>query len=269
MRGGSCLWTTIWNGVCLGNTAGYKDGLAAWNDFAIQCAGPISYDPSDIEGVLAASHFLACWAGDPAAFDKMCERLPEKTAEYGKKFNRQNGFIPLVKTLNLNSLPESISRGKFLENALSHPPLVSACPKTIAWVESLASQGEADAISDMMASPPASLVPEMLPALYGHRARYLREKKPEDALVACRKALELCPDDAANKHLRGILKRDLTNLLSTAKQADEAKKILASLTPDEIPDDMRESYLELAKKLEVKPVVSPLPPNKPAPEKKN
>ena len=260
---------TIWCGVCLGNTAGYKDGLAAWNDFAVQCAGPISYDTSEIGGVLAASHFLACWAGEPAAFEKMCERLPEKTAESGKKFNRQEGFIPLVKALNLNSLPESISFGKFLEKALSQPALVSTCPKTIAWVESLASHGEADVISDMMANPPASLVPEILPALYGYRARQLRENKPQEALIACRKALELCPDDAPNNHLRGPLKCDLAKLLVTAKQEDEAKKTLASLTPEEIPDEMRASYLELAKKLEVKPVVSPLPPKKPEPEKKN
>jgi len=263
---------TIWSGVCLGNTAGYKDGLAAWNDFAIQCATPISYDSSEISGVLAASHFLACWAGDPAAFDKMCERLPEKTAEFGKKFNRQDGFTPLVRFLfaarDLDNLPDNISRGKFVEKALGQPSLVTACPKTLAWVESLASQGEAAAISDLMANPPASLLPEMLPALYGFRARHLREKHPGDALIACRKALELCPDDAANKHLRGTLKRDLADLLSAAKQVDEAKKTLASLTSEEIPDEMRASYLELAKKLEVNPVVSPLPPKKPEPSKK-
>ena len=135
-------------------------------------------------------------------------------------------------------------------------------------MESLASQGQSEAISDLMANPPATLVPEFLPSLYGYRARFLREKKPEEALVACRKALEICPDDAANKHLRGTLKRDLADLLFAAKQVDEAKKTLASLTPEEIPDDMRTSYLELAKKLEVKPDVSALPPKKPEPEKK-
>ncbi len=264
---------TIWNGVCLGSTSGYKDGLPAWNDFAIQCAGPTAaYDPSQMTAALAASHFLGCWTGDPAAFDKMCERLPEKTADYGKKFNRQDSFTPLVRVLfsarKLDNLPETISRGVFIGKALSHPGFVSACPRDLAWVESLASQGQAEALSDLMANPPASLVPEFLPALYGYRARYLQEKQPEEALVACRKALELCPDDVANKHLRGTLKRDLANLLSAAKQVDEAKKTLASLTPEEIPDEMRASYLELAKKLEVKPVVSALPPKKPEPEKK-
>ncbi len=259
---------TIWIDVCLGKTKGYKDGLPAWNDFAVQCAGPISYDSSEIGGVLAVSHFLACWSGDPATFDQMCERLPEKTASYHKKFNRQDGFAAFVKMQNLDALPASISRSVFIEKALSQAGLASACPKTIAWVESLASQDLGEAISDLMANPPASLVPELLPALHGYRARYLREKNPAEALVSCRKALDLCPDDAATKHLRGVLKCDLTKLLSDAKQTDEAKKTLESLTPEEIPDHLRTSYLELAKKLEVKPIVSPLPPKKPVPSKK-
>ncbi len=259
---------TIWSGVCLGSTAGYKDGLAAWNDFAIQCATPISYDSSEISGVLAVSHFLASWSGDPAAFDKMCERLPEKTADYHKKFKRNDGFAAFVKMQNLDALPASISRSVFIEIALAQAGLASACSKTIAWVESLGSQGLGETISDLMANPPASLQPELLPALHGYRARFLREKNPAEALASCRKAIEICPVDAANNHLRGTLKRALADLLSAAKQVDEAKKTLASLTPEEIPDDMRASYLELAKKLEVKPVVSPLPPKKPEPSKK-
>jgi tetratricopeptide (TPR) repeat protein len=263
---------TIWNDVCVGNTAGYKDGLTAWNDFIIQCAGPIGYNSNQIDGALAASHFLACWTGDPAAFDRMCERLPEKTAGHGKKFNRQNGFTPFVKFVSagryLDNVPGTISREVFLPKALGHSGFVTSCPRNIDWVENLASQGQAETIDKLMENPPASLVPELLPPLYGYHARYLREKKPVEALAVCRKALELCPDDAANKFLRGALKLDLADLLFNAKQADEAKKTLASLTPEEIPDDMRASYLELAKKLEVKPVVTPLPPKKSETDKK-
>jgi tetratricopeptide (TPR) repeat protein len=264
---------TIWSQVCLGNTDGYKEGLAAWNDFAIKSAEAITYSYSQLDEPLATSHFLACWVGDPAAFDRMCELLAEKPAQSAKKFNRMDGFNPFMKSVSSNTslelLRDSISRRVFLEKALAQPGFATTYPISISWVQNLANQGNTEAIADIIENPPASLPPQLLPALYGYKARTIRQKDPAAAIAAGRKALELCPDVPANKTFRGYLKRDLAEIWSIDKQADEAKKALASLTPDEIADEMRASYLALAKKLEVKPVVQALPEKKPTPSKKD
>ena len=263
---------TIWSQVCLGDTSSYKDGLAAWNDFTIKCVEAISYSHSQIDGPLATSHFLSCWAGDPAAFDRMCELLTGKTTELGKKFNRKDGFTPFVKSLNsshnFEDLPETISRRVFLEKAFAQPGFATTYPTSVTWVENLAAQVQSEPIIQLVENPPASLPPALLPALYGYQARSIRNKEPVKAMAVFRKSLELCPDDAANKFFRGYLKRDLIDLLSADKQVDEATKMLASLTREEIADEMRPSYLALTKKLDVKPVVSALPEKKSKPSNK-
>lgn len=249
----------IWLDVCGGTTAGYKTGLPAWNDFMVKFAEQIaSYDPSEVNDALTVSHFLACWAGEPAAFDAMCGRLPGKLAEPMKQFVPDEGLLRFMESIRgragSRSMPEAVSYPAFMRKTLSNPGIASYIQNHPRCLDALMQVGGyAFELSVIAANPPTGLIPEALPALYWHCGKWLHEKKPAEALAALRKGIELCPAGPAWNFPRGDLKLELANQLRTGNQLDEARKVFVTIPADEVSEAMKEPHAALAKALNPNP----------------
>ncbi len=232
----------IWSDVCAGHTSGYKAGLPVWNDFVVEFAEQTgSRNPSAITGVLAASHYLACWSGEPAEFEKMCERLPKSLASYQQNFSREQGFASFV----LASRERSNLR-QFIENTLCQPGFGDQLSKQV-WLDLLAQNGCGDVMVSIALNPPAGMVPEAHPALYDLQARRLRSAMHADAAAVLRKGIEVCQAGADWNSHRSALKLQLVDLLFAADQVTEAKTLFATIPPGEVAERQKKRHERLAK----------------------
>ncbi|MES2923913.1 MAG: tetratricopeptide repeat protein [Verrucomicrobiota bacterium] len=249
----------VWLDVCAGTTAGYQAGLPLWNEFIVKFAEQIaSEDPSGINHGLAASHFLACWVGEPATFDAMCGRLPENMAESVKQFSTEAGLLRFIEILQekdyFYGLPDTVSTAVFLEKAMSQPGFASYFQKHPRWLDSLAQHDVFKwVINPLSAKPPAGLIPEVSPALYLHYGKMMRKGQQGEGIAVLRKGIGLCPVGPAWNIPRGDLKLELCNQLRTANQLDEARKVLATIPAEEVSEAMKELRADLAKTLEPTP----------------
>jgi tetratricopeptide (TPR) repeat protein len=260
---------SIWRDVCIDNTAGYKAGMPVWNGLVLQYANQIAkYDPSEVTGVLQASQFLACLTNEQAAFDQMFQKLPESAKQYAKSMNRDGGFLTFIESLNRRSALENLTaaQGKkvFLEKVLQQPSFAASLKKNVGWVNRLTQNlGCKDAIDAISVNPPATLIPEALPALYEYGGRLVYTNEPEKGMALTRKGLDACPADKEWNASRGVLKWQLADQLLAAKKPDESKAIFTTIKPEEVADWLKVRYNNTAKALGIvtpKPQQAPKPP---------
>lgn len=248
---------TIWCDVCAGNTAGYKTGLEAWNELVLQYVAQIAnYDSSETRNALAASQLLSCLGGDPEAFGRLLDKMPEKVKPYAKSINRDGGFFNFIEAMNyrdsLENLPQSANKQAFLEKILSQPGFARSLTTQVGWVNRMVDNyGFRNAMDAISVNPPANLIPESLPALYEYGGRLAYKTDAEKGSALTRKGLEGCPAGDAWNGSRGMLKWQLADQLLASKKADEAKEIFVTIKPEEVAGWLKDRYNKTAKALGV------------------
>jgi tetratricopeptide (TPR) repeat protein len=265
------MFRSIWRDVCIDNTAGYKAGMPVWNGLVLQYANQIAnYDASEVVSALYVSQFLASLTNEEAAFSQMLEKMPEKVAPYTKKFSRDGGLFSFIDALNrrnsLENLTAAQSKKIFLEKILSKPGFAVHLKKNVGWVNRLTQNyGCKDALDVISVNPPASLIPEALPALYEYGGRIAYAKDAEKGMALTRKGVEACPEGQEWNGSRGMLKWQLADQLLAAKKPEDAKAIFVTIKPEEVAGWLKDRYNKTAKALGIEPPKPPQAPKTPAP----
>ncbi len=235
--------------VAAGHTEGYRAGLSAWNDFAVQHSEAVArYDSSSVGQVLVLSNFLARWAGDLPAFQEMVKRLPKEPEGVAERAGE--GFL-LQKFADDRNAMSGQGRG-FFSHVFVRPGFADLYGKNIGWVARLRKANLAEAIDAIALDLPKDTVRDALPELREQAGDLRREKDPEGAIAEYRAALESCPPGDEWKATRGVMKWKAADLLLTQGKKDEAKELFLTIAPDEIAGWLKDRYNDLAKKLDVK-----------------
>jgi thioredoxin-like negative regulator of GroEL len=148
-------------------------------------------------------------------------------------------------------------RADFLTRILSRKELSDSLPVDGSWIKSLESAYPENEFASLTAADSDKWIPQVRPALAWYQAGKAKEAgNADDAASRLRAGIEDSQGEAFDKP-RGRAKADLAELLLASGKADEARQVLASITPAETSEPLKARLKILTDQISAKEQAKP------------
>ncbi|OYV07149.1 MAG: hypothetical protein CFE26_02520, partial [Verrucomicrobiales bacterium VVV1] len=240
--------------VCEGRTKGFAEAVPIYGDLAVYAATTkLEVQPETLGQSLLICRFLAHWSGRPELYDEVVKRLPPAQQAAAAKLADQDVIAKFVSSGGYQpwNSAEGLAptRKAFLAKVLARKELAPLLPVDGSWIKSLEAAYPAGEFSSLVAISSDDWIPEVRPAIRWYVARRLRDAgQTQLAEARFRSSIEASQGQAFDKP-RGLAKADLAELLLASGKADEARQVLASITPPESSEPLKARLKVLTDKL--------------------